>query len=310
MRRLLSSTLVAAALTAAGTAAQQDLFVQHQQLMLSAIQAGDYNRVERLLQLPYVDVRDIVTRNGVTGTYVTHAVAANQEPIASLLVLKGADGTSYGTPEEAACRGFITLLKTLVEHANWKIDSSPVLVRTAGWMCKPDLNAFYGLMFYSPDPNVVAVSKNRDGRGWCVGCSAVHVIGLQDQLPVRQILFSLRLLIKRGANVNLRSASGKTPLMYYAEHRTEASLAAAKLLVELGADVNARDSSGLSAYDWANVYTFLGGCTSVDYPGASNWRAKNQDQYRIGKLFQTFLANAGAEVRQPFPSHIRPCNAN
>jgi ankyrin repeat protein len=59
----------------------------------------------------------------------------------------------------------------------------------------------------------------------------------------------VRLLLSKGARVNVRSKLGRTPLLVAAAY--DGATEAARLLIEKGADVNARDESGMSVLEQA-----------------------------------------------------------
>jgi ankyrin repeat protein len=61
-------------------------------------------------------------------------------------------------------------------------------------------------------------------------------------------LEALRVLLRRGANVNFRTKDGESPFSYACASN---QLDAAKLLFEAGADVNAPLATGESPLDWA-----------------------------------------------------------
>ena len=67
---------------------------------------------------------------------------------------------------------------------------------------------------------------------WCAGDSA-----------------KVRLLLSKGAKVDVRSKLGRTPLLIAAAY--DGATEAARLLIEKGADVNARDNSGMSVLEQA-----------------------------------------------------------
>jgi len=58
------------------------------------------------------------------------------------------------------------------------------------------------------------------------------------------------LLISKGANVNARNDSGRTPLHFLATYINDRRLA--ELMLEHGSDIDARDKNGATALDFAS----------------------------------------------------------
>ena len=81
------------------------------------------------------------------------------------------------------------------------------------------------------------------------GPSALHV--LASGLYWWQVAEGLPYLISRGANLELRDTSGRTPLLVALESASPLAKRAARILVDAGADVNAINNAGKSCLAWA-----------------------------------------------------------
>ena len=115
---------------------------------------------------------------------------------------------------------------------SWEANSSRKIIRRT--RSQEDLyfkNRHHLLLDAGADPNA-ANDFAATPLMWCTG-DAVKV----------------RLLLSKGARVNVRSKLGRTPLLVAAAY--DGATEAARLLIEKGADVNARDESGMSVLEQA-----------------------------------------------------------
>lgn len=220
-----------------------------------AVRAGDKQRVARILAADSdaVNRPDDQVANG-NFTPLVLAVKRDDQGMVKYLLSKGAEvdkgggGNHSTTPLIEACRMARPNVKVIREllaaeadpdaafHAASRTDAYLPLHLAAS---RGDAEVVALLLEHGADPTRPSgrVSKQRTPLEWLV-----HTPG--DTVGPRQVSQVAKLLIEAGADVNIRTENGRTPLMSVAERGWTEPV---KALLELGADPLLMDKGGMTA---------------------------------------------------------------
>jgi len=175
---------------------------------------------------------DVHAQDSVGRTPMTIAITYNPHEI-RLLLASGVEineQTRFGTP-----------LLTAARHQWFYPEPAGGWVSGVFFMSdhiKEEHNAVRILLEKGADPN----TRDSEGR------NALMVMSLEKRSE-NAVEVIAETLINAGCDINVADNDGRTPLIYAVIYQ---QLAAVKMLLKRGANINAKDHNGESALDWAN----------------------------------------------------------
>jgi len=195
--------------------------------LMAALRAGSIDSARLLIERG----ADVHAQDSVGRTPMTIAITYNPHEI-SLLLASGVDineQTRFGTP-----------LLTAARYQWLYPEPGP------GWgpgvffisvHIKEEHNAVRILLEKGADPN----ARDSEGR------NALMVMSLEKRSEDAAELIA-ETLLNAGCDINAADDKGRTPLIYAVIYQRPAAV---KMLLKRGANINAKDHDGLSALDWA-----------------------------------------------------------
>jgi uncharacterized protein len=214
------SLLMAIVFSSRAYAEQNGAKASAQEQFFAAIQAGDVDRVKKLLK----ENPSFAKSSNEKGTTATlFAVYTQHKDIAELLLASGAEPNIF----EAAATGHVERVRQLLKDNpglghDYSADGWTALHLNFG-------NLAVVKLLLDSGADINAVSKNK-----------FTATPLQGAVVMKN-LDLCRLLLERGASVSPRGEEGTTPLH---EAAGSGQMDFVKLLLEHGAEVNAKDDAG------------------------------------------------------------------
>lgn len=192
--------------------------------------------LEQVINLLKNDINQFIVANDFTGTLLTFACKINNFELAKLLLEKGADPNKIyykEIPLLFACKtNNIELAKLLLKNGadvNYTLPEGNSYLHEA---CKVRNIEMVDLLIENDAD--LDIKDKRSGR------VPLHELCSVNEFTEVEMKI-IKLLIKKGADVNCLTFCGKTPLFYAS---SSGCIQAVKILVENGADINKTESNG------------------------------------------------------------------
>lgn len=217
-------------------------------LVAQAVHAGDQRLIEAVRQGDRAAVQALVRRQADVNvrawdgaTALHHAIAQDDCEMASLLIRSGADvdaANQYGVRplSLAASNGSAAAIEVLLKagaRADGALPTGETVLMTAARVGRPEPMRL--LLAHGAKPNAVEPTRGQTALMWAVA---------EDHLD------AARLLVAAGAEVNARSASGFSPIMFAARQGNQVMV---ETLLAGGANINDADGSGVGVLMVATV---------------------------------------------------------
>lgn len=191
--------------------------------------------IEKIINLLKGDLNQLILAKDFTGTLLSFACKTNNIQLIKKLLENGADANKTYNKETPLLFAYktnnIQLAKILLEKGadvNYRLEEGNSYLHEA---CKDGHIEMAELLIEEgADLNI------KDGRS---GRVPLHELCSVNEFTETNIKI-LKLLIKKGADVNCLTYCGKTPLFYAS---SSASIEAVKLLIENGAEINKTESN-------------------------------------------------------------------
>jgi ankyrin repeat protein len=280
------------------TAEQTDPFEIHNAAMYQAIWNLDVDRMQAVLQTPYVDFR-----NGWKGRqHISLAIQVARtkgsiEPLNILLHQANArldvrESTNGWSPFHFAV---VYVRRDVFQALAAKLGgSTPAVLNMAEVAGRTPLHMLFndvGTMPNEPELNQIVqillqCGANPNAQDKFGLTALAYVVSRSDRVAIP----TYQLLLDRGANVDVRNICGNT-VLHWAIFRTVLAPQLFALLVSRSKDINARNNAGLSPVD----FTFF------TNSHGTIWQFSTQPRYPHQ---HTALVAAGANVRVVPPTNV------